>query len=54
VVWDQLDAAEAHGLSATYHEVVTAEVAGLREGDLSLVQPSGVDGERLRATLLHP
>ena len=43
----------AHGLTAGYHEVVVDGVAGVRQGGLDLVRADGVEGDRLRATLLR-
>jgi hypothetical protein len=53
VVWDDVDGEHAHGLTAGYHEVVVEGVSGVRPGGLDLVRADGVEGDRLRATLLR-
>ncbi len=53
VVWDEVDGARAHGLTAGYHEVTVAAPVGVRPGGLDLVRAESVEGECLRATLLR-
>lgn len=53
VVWDDVDAVRAHGITSGYHEVTVADAEGLRPGGLDLVRADGVEGECLRATLLR-
>jgi threonylcarbamoyladenosine tRNA methylthiotransferase MtaB len=48
VVWDSIVEAQAHGVAATYHEVVTGGVEGLRAGTLSSVRALTVEGDHLR------
>ncbi len=53
VVWDEVDAGRAHGITSGYHEVTVTDAGGVRPGGLDLVVPDGVEGECLRATLLR-
>jgi threonylcarbamoyladenosine tRNA methylthiotransferase MtaB len=53
VAWDSVDAEVAHGLTAGYHEVIVAGAPEIRQGNLSLVHASAVEGDRLRCTLLR-
>ncbi len=53
VAWDAVEGRTAHGLTAGYHEVVVEGVSGVRPGGLDLVRADGVEGDRLRATLLR-
>jgi len=53
VAWDSVDAEVAHGLTGGYHEVVVAGAPEIRQGSLSLVHASAVEGDRLRCTLLR-
>jgi threonylcarbamoyladenosine tRNA methylthiotransferase MtaB len=53
VVWDAVESGVAHGIAATYHEVLVDADASIRTGQLARVRAVRVDGDRLRATLLH-
>ncbi|MFI5287153.1 MAG: MiaB/RimO family radical SAM methylthiotransferase [Candidatus Dormibacteria bacterium] len=53
VAWDSVDGEVAHGLTAGYHEVIVEAQPGIREGRLSLVHATAVEGDRLRCTLLR-
>ncbi len=53
VVWDEVDVATAHGLTAGYHEMVIAAAPELRQGGLNLVRAETVEGGCLRGTLLR-
>jgi threonylcarbamoyladenosine tRNA methylthiotransferase MtaB len=53
VVWDEVDAGRAHGITSGYHEVTVTGARGVRPGGLDLVCADGVEGECLRATLLR-
>ncbi len=52
VVWDRLTPAEAHGLSAGYHEVVAVPDPMTRVGGLQTVLASGVEGDHLRGVIV--
>ena len=52
VVWDAVEAGSAHGIAATYHEVVVDAGPRIRTGQLARVRALRVEGDRLRATLL--
>ncbi|MBV8301130.1 MAG: MiaB/RimO family radical SAM methylthiotransferase [Candidatus Dormibacteraeota bacterium] len=53
VVWDGVDNGRAHGLAATYHQVLLeGDAAPVRAGGLSTVRATAVDGSALRATLV--
>ncbi len=54
VVWDRLDGSVAHGIGATYLDVVATAPAGARVGGLATVVVEALDGDRLRARLLNP
>jgi threonylcarbamoyladenosine tRNA methylthiotransferase MtaB len=53
VVWDEVDAGRAHGITSGYHEVTVTGAIGVRPGGLDLVRAESVEGECLRATLLR-
>ena len=53
VAWDLVDGEVAHGLTAGYHEVIVEAEPGIRQGSLSLVHATAVEGDRLRCTLLR-
>ncbi len=53
VAWDSVDGEVAHGLTAGYHEVIVEAEPGIRQGSLSLVHATAVEGDRLRCTLLR-
>jgi threonylcarbamoyladenosine tRNA methylthiotransferase MtaB len=53
VVWDAVEDGVAHGIAATYHEVVVEADATIRTGQLARVRAVQVEDDRLRATLLR-
>jgi hypothetical protein len=53
VAWDSVDGEVAHGLTAGYHEVIVEAEPEIRQGRLSLVHATAVEGDRLRCTLLR-
>jgi tRNA A37 methylthiotransferase MiaB len=53
VVWDEVDAGRAHGITSGYHQVTVEHAAGLRPGALDMVRAETVEGDCLRATLLR-
>jgi threonylcarbamoyladenosine tRNA methylthiotransferase MtaB len=53
VVWDEVDAGRAHGITSGYHEVTVEPATGVRAGALDLVRAETVEGDCLRATLLR-
>jgi threonylcarbamoyladenosine tRNA methylthiotransferase MtaB len=53
VVWDEVDAVRAHGITSGYHEVTVEHAGGLRPGGLDMVRAETVEGDCLRATLLR-
>jgi threonylcarbamoyladenosine tRNA methylthiotransferase MtaB len=53
VVWDEVDGAAAHGLTAGYHEIAVDAAPELRQGGLNLVRAETVEGDCLRGTLLR-
>jgi threonylcarbamoyladenosine tRNA methylthiotransferase MtaB len=53
VVWDDVDAFRAHGITSGYHEVTVTDPHGVRPGGLALVHAETVEGDCLRATLLR-
>ena len=54
VLWERVDESEARGLTDTWHTVVAAPGAHTTAGGLQAVRLEAVDGDALRATLLHP
>jgi tRNA A37 methylthiotransferase MiaB len=54
VVWDRVDQGLAHGLSATYLEVVSEAGPRTRPGTACEVELLAVEGGTLRARLLAP
>jgi threonylcarbamoyladenosine tRNA methylthiotransferase MtaB len=54
VVWDRVEGREAHGIGATYLEVVAPASAATRVGALGTVEVEAVDGEVLHARLVRP
>ncbi|MDQ6855567.1 MAG: MiaB/RimO family radical SAM methylthiotransferase [Candidatus Dormibacteraeota bacterium] len=52
VVWDGVEAGVAHGIAATYLEVVATASAATRAGGLDLVEVDGIDGHLLHARLV--
>lgn len=54
VVWDRARDGVAHGLTATYLEVVTDLAPATRPGCDSLVELTGLEGDVLRARLVQP
>ena len=54
VAWDRIDDGAAHGVAATYHEVLVAgHGRALRLGSIDRVVASGADGGVLRGTLVR-
>jgi threonylcarbamoyladenosine tRNA methylthiotransferase MtaB len=54
VVWERVDDGEARGLTDTWHTVVATPGAHTAPGALQRVRLDAVEGDALRATLLHP
>jgi threonylcarbamoyladenosine tRNA methylthiotransferase MtaB len=54
VIWDRVENGIAHGVTATYLEVITAETAPTRVGAVSTVAVDAVDGGALRGRLVTP
>jgi threonylcarbamoyladenosine tRNA methylthiotransferase MtaB len=54
VVWDRVDETVAHGVSATYLDVVTAASARTRVGAMATVETQALEGDVLHATLVDP
>jgi threonylcarbamoyladenosine tRNA methylthiotransferase MtaB len=54
VVWERVDAGHARGLTDTWHTVVATPDAHTRPGALHHARLDAVEGDSLRATLLHP
>jgi threonylcarbamoyladenosine tRNA methylthiotransferase MtaB len=52
VVWDRIEDGVAHGIGATYLDVVAPATAGMRVGALDAVFVEALDGDHLRARLL--
>src|ERR1017187_4317085 len=52
VVWDRVEAGVAHGISATYLDVVVTDAPGIRVGGLDTVQVEALDGNTLHARLV--
>jgi threonylcarbamoyladenosine tRNA methylthiotransferase MtaB len=53
-VWDRIDDGVAHGITATYLDVLTDSTDALRPGAVSTVEAEAVEGDALRARLLAP
>jgi len=51
VVWDHIEEGTAHGIAATYHEVVVD--ANVSLGAMDRVLATGVEGRQLRGRLLR-
>jgi threonylcarbamoyladenosine tRNA methylthiotransferase MtaB len=54
VIWDRVEDGVAHGLTATYLEVVAEAAPGTRLGGVDTVRLDDVEGDALRARLLAP
>jgi threonylcarbamoyladenosine tRNA methylthiotransferase MtaB len=54
VIWDRVEDGVAHGLTATYLEVVAEAAPGTRLGGVDTVRLDDVEGAALRARLLAP
>jgi len=54
VIWDRVEDGVAHGLTATYLEVVAEAAPGTRLGGVDTVRLEDVEGTALRARLLAP
>ncbi len=54
VVWDRVDGTVAHGVSATYLDVVAAASARTAVGATATVETHALEGDVLHATLLDP
>lgn len=54
VVWERVENDGARGLTDTWHGVVATPGRGTAPGALQRVRLDGVEGDALRATLLHP
>jgi threonylcarbamoyladenosine tRNA methylthiotransferase MtaB len=54
VVWERVEDGTARGLGERWHSVVAAAGPGTRAGGLQRVRLEAVEGDSLRATLLHP
>jgi threonylcarbamoyladenosine tRNA methylthiotransferase MtaB len=54
VIWDRVEDGVAHGLTATYLEVVTEATPATRLGGVDTVDVDAVEGDALRARLVEP
>jgi hypothetical protein len=54
VVWDSVEAGAAHGIGATYLDVVVPASAQTRVGGLDTVEIVALDGDALQGRLVAP